>query len=66
MSESLAHQSPGSPFRRAPSTISRGRLGSASTVPFKQETESLLDQARNDIQRLREIEERKVDGLCAL
>ena len=61
MSESLAHQSPGSPFRRAPSSVSRARLGSASTVvPFDHATDDLLQHARDDIQRLREREERKV------
>ena len=61
LSESLAHQNPHSPFRRAPSTVmSRTRSGSVSTVPFDQETQDLLDVARTDIQRLREKEEKKV------
>ena len=61
LSESLAHQSPRSPFRRAPSSImSRTRSGSTSTVPFEQETQELLETAWSDIQRLREKEERKV------
>ena len=67
LSESLAHQSPHSPFRRAPSSVmSRTRSGSVSTVPFDQETQELLDTARTDIQRLREKEERKVgwDTVC--
>ena len=67
LSESLAHQNPHSPFRRAPSSVmSRVRSGSVSTVPFDQETQDLLDTARTDIQRLREKEERKVgwDTVC--
>lgn len=68
LSESLAQQSPRSPFRRAPSTLQRGvsrgnlsgRTGSVSAVPLEQETDDLLNIARNNIQRLREQEERKV------
>ena len=59
MSESLAHQSPQSPFRRAPSMV-KGRSGSVSTLPFNQETEDLLEVARTNIQRLREKEDKKV------
>ena len=68
LSESLAQQSPRSPFRRAPSTLQRGasrgmlssRTGSVSAAPLEQQTDDLLNVARNNIQRLREQEERKV------
>ena len=54
------------PLRRAPSSVRMPRLGSASAMPFEQETEDLLETARSDIQRLREREERKVCfRLCA-
>ncbi len=52
LSESLAAQSPKSPYRRAPSTLTRG----ASAASMDQDIDSLLSLARGDIQRLRDKE----------
>lgn len=64
MSESLAHQNPHSPFRRAPSMIRQqsrtGRTASVSSGAFEQQTDDLLQLARTNIQKLREKEEKKV------
>lgn len=61
MSESLSRQNPGSPFRRAPSSvIPRSAAPSTAALPLTQETEELLRIAKDDIQRLREKEELKV------
>ena len=62
MSESLAAQSPRSPFRRAPSTLTRGLSRGVLTrgASRDQDIEGLLSVARSDIQRLREQESTKV------
>ncbi len=59
MSESLAHQNPQSPFRRAPSTMMSHHYGNpgVKAVPFNMdnmETEDLLKVAKNDIEKLKE------------
>lgn len=65
MSESLAHQNPHSPFRRAPSMVRQqsraGRTGSVSSGAFEQQTDDLIQVARTNIQKLREKEEKKVE-----
>ncbi len=53
LSESLAQQNPKSPFRRAPSSLSRG-LTSRGTDG---DTQQLLSLAKGNIQRLMEQEE---------
>lgn len=58
MSESLAHQNPHSPYRRAPSTVfhdHHAHVGdySSGTVPFKMETEDLLKVAKDNIEKLK-------------
>ena len=64
MSESLAHQNPRSPFRRAPSMVRQqsrsGRLGSVSSGAFEQQTDDLIQMARTNIQKLRVKEEKMV------
>ncbi|XP_064385434.1 kinesin-like protein KIF21A [Halichondria panicea] len=62
LSESLAAQSPRSPFRRAPSTLARGASRGALTRGASHDIEGLLSVARSDIQRLREQEETKENG----
>ncbi len=62
LSESLAAQSPRSPFRRAPSTLRRGASRGVLTRGGSrdQDIEGLLNVARSDIQRLRQQESTKV------
>lgn len=50
MSESLAHQNPQSPFRRAPSTIPRNQSGKVEGIP---DTEKLLKIAKDNIKNLK-------------
>lgn len=59
MSESLAHQNPQSPFRRAPSTIVRGQRGGQYgnkynlTGDASVDTEELLKMAKDNIKNLK-------------
>ena len=57
MSETLARQNPSSPFRRAPSSVLT-RAATTSALSLQQENEEVLRLARDDLQKLREREEK--------
>ena len=56
MSESLAHQNPRSPFRRAPSTLARSQLaqGGPAGLANATDTEELLKMAKDNIKNLKQ------------
>ena len=57
MSESLAHQNPQSPFRRAPSTLVRSHHGQGRAVgsyATSTDTDELLKLAKDNIRNLKE------------
>ena len=59
LSESLAHQNPCSPFRRAPSTlVHREQTNQDGYLPFSMETDDLLRVAKTNIERLKMKEKR--------
>ena len=53
MSESLAHQNPHSPFRRAPSILLHKQYGQGGSVYPTTDTEELLKLAKDNIKNLK-------------